>query len=112
MATISELFMGVPKDINEELKNKEIPKIYTNGFTFGHTTTDVTIILQLGQNSVGAVMMDYTTLKTLNKAIENILSQAEIGLGRPIKAIDEVAIEWQKNLEIARKRQSSESKNS
>jgi hypothetical protein len=91
----------VAKTVNMDsvISNPNIPKIYANGFIFGHSFTDVAIIFQQGSTSVASITMAFATLKSLNKSLNDLIAQIEKGVGHPIADIHETMKEWQKNIQ-------------
>jgi hypothetical protein len=83
--------------VDAVIGDPRIPKVYANGFLFGHSLSDASVIFQIGNNPQVVVNMSFTTLKTLSKGLNEIVAQVEKGLGSPIPDIKEVLMEWQKN---------------
>ena len=83
--------------IEDVFKDATIPKIYSNSFAFGHNLTDVTIVFQLMQSPLTAIIIDFTSAKTLYNSLGNIIQVIEKGLGYELKDYAGTMIEWLKN---------------
>lgn len=74
-------------DIQNVVNDPKVLKLYGNGFTFGHSLSDATIVIQLGTTPVALLNLSFIALKTLSVSLADLISQIEANLGEPIKDI-------------------------
>jgi hypothetical protein len=89
---------NTPINVDEIVSNSNVPKIYSNSFAFGNTLTDVTAVFHLNKSPVAVIIMDFTAVKTLYKSLGLVIGNIEKGLGHEIKDMNQVMIEWDKNI--------------
>lgn len=77
-------------DIQTLIADPKIQKIYGNGFTFGFSLSDASIVIQHGPVPVALLTLSFTSLKTLSIALNEVISQIERDLGEPIKGIQAI----------------------
>lgn len=78
-----------PIDLNGLISNPECLKLYANGFSAGFSLSDATLVLQHGPLPVASVSMSYTTLKTLQSTINDLVAQVETTVGESLKSIND-----------------------
>ena len=74
----------------EALSDKEIPKIYANGFSLNLSNADIQIALLLSNRHVAFVNMSYTLTKTLQVRLGQLLAEFESKTDRKMLRTDEV----------------------
>ncbi len=77
-------------DLVALISDKNIPKIYGNGFSAGLSLSDATLIIQMGPVPVALLNMSFTTLKTLSITINDLIEQVEQTTGEPLKGIQDI----------------------
>ena len=78
------------QDINGLVHDPNVVKIYGNGFTFGFSLSDASIVVQMGPVPVAMLSLSLTSLKTLAVALNDTITQIEANIGEPIKSIQEI----------------------
>lgn len=68
----------------------ELPVIYFNGFQIGVTNSDLSGILLLNGHPTMAVSMSYTTAKTLQAALAEVMEGLEASTGQRIMTTKEI----------------------
>lgn len=86
-------------DIDSVINNPSVPKLYANGFTFAHSFSDASIVVQLGKNPVAVLNLSFTTLKTLYNSLGELIPAIEKGVGQKFLDIKETSIVWQNNID-------------
>lgn len=85
-------------DIDAVINNPSVPKLYANGFTFAHSLSDASIVVQLGKNPIAVLNLSFTTLKTLYNSLGELIPNIEKGMGQKFLDMKETSIVWQSNI--------------
>lgn len=81
----------VPKKIVDLLQSAQsAPNIYSNGFTVGLGTGDITIILTLEHQAIARLNMSYTLAKTLSLKLMDVIKVLESKTGTSIMTTDHI----------------------
>lgn len=78
-----------PLDIEELNADRNILKIYGNGFNVGFSLSDATIVIQLGSTPVAILNLSHIALKSLAGNLLQSIEAIEKTIGEPIKSIQD-----------------------
>ncbi|MBM3301841.1 MAG: hypothetical protein FJY85_18055 [Deltaproteobacteria bacterium] len=79
------------KQIEDALKNEDLPRIYFNGFASGLGNADVFIVLHHQQRPVAILNASYTVAKTLAVKLGAAIASLEEISGNVIMTTDDIA---------------------
>ena len=86
-------------DIEALFADPKIIKLYANSFIIGNSVTDATIVIQQGRTSIAVLTVSFTTLKSLQTALNQSIDIIEKGLGTPLLDSNNLRLAWERNME-------------
>lgn len=78
--------------VEYSFSSPEVPKIYANGFTSGHSRSDVYVLLEQNGQPVTVLNMSFTTAKSLQESLAKTISNLEVMTDHVIMTINDVNI--------------------
>lgn len=82
---------AIQKNVQDSIKNDKVPKIYTNGFINGYTSSDAYIMFQCNGESVAFMNMSFTCLKSLHEGLGKFLSDFELKNNHTLLLMNDIA---------------------
>jgi hypothetical protein len=77
-------------DISSILIDPDVPKLYVNGFIVGSTSNDMFIITQCATNTIGMILLSFTTAKTLAEDLTGMVKTFEEQTGQQLLTMRDI----------------------
>ena len=77
-------------EIEQAVKNKDLPHIYFNGFSNTITNSDMLLVFKQNDTPVAVLNASYTVAKTLAIKLGNMIAELEERTGNKIMTTDDI----------------------
>ena len=88
---------AIEQQIRAAIEDKEIPRLYFNGFNISLGNADVTMVLNLQNNPIMILSMSHNLAKTLVEKMGGVVSILEDKIDQRVLTTDQIAELMQTN---------------